>query len=339
MNKKRFYLFLFLAAAVLSLLIGIAAGSVAITPEEIARILGEKLFSIPLPEDFDRIKIGLLWNIRLPRVFLAFLVGAALAVSGSVMQSVLNNPLASPYGLGISAGAGLGTACLLVCGFGSGLLGNLLFPAVGLAAGLATVVGVTAFSTRIDRNLSNHTIVLTGMVFSLFLNAVMTTLASAAPAYSQRITLWQLGSLSMKSWSQVLILCPVVLAAVLLFLYQSRELDLMAFGELQALSAGMELKKKKWLFLVAAAVLTGTTVAFVGIIGFIDMIAPHIVRRYFGASHRYVIPLSALFGGSFLVLADIAARTLVSPSEIPIGSITALVGAPFFVFVFLKTRK
>ncbi|MEG1459733.1 MAG: iron ABC transporter permease, partial [Acetivibrio sp.] len=150
---------------------------------------------------------------------------------------------------------------------------------------------------------------------------------------------WQLGSFSMKEWSYVVVLFPIVIGCILFFMRYANEMDIMTFGEEQALSMGIDLKKTKWILIGLTAALTGTAVAFVGIIGFVDLIAPHVVRRFFGSSHKFVIPMSALFGGSFMVLVDILARTLVSPSEIPIGSITALVGAPFFIYLFFQSRR
>ena len=248
------------------------------------------------------------------------------------MQSVLRNPLASPFGLGVSAGAGLGAALVIVAGVSSGLLGAFLLPSVSLCFALVTVVLVVGFATRLDRSLSNTTIVLTGMVVSLFLNAIMNLLSTLSPLYAQQISLWTLGSFSSKEWSQVAALAPVTLLCTLFFLRFSREMDVMTFGEEQAQAMGVALRAP---FLV----LTGTATAFVGIIGFVDLIAPHVVRRFFGAAHRRVIPAAALFGGAFMVLCDLAARTLVPPREIPIGSITALIGAPFFIYVYFSGRR
>lgn len=329
----------YIAAAVASLIIGVAIGSVYIPPMDILRILEYKLFGTPLPEGFDQIFVGMVWNLRLPRVCMAFLAGAALSVCGTVMQSVLKNPLASSYGLGVSSGAGLGAALVIIFGLSGGLLGTFLLPIVGLSFGLATVFLAIAFASRMDHDMSNNTIILTGMVLSMFVNAIMTFLATSHGEYTQRIMLFQQGSFAMKEWSYVAVLLPVTIFGVLYFLYYARELDVMTFGEDQALALGVDLKKAKWTLIGMTAVLTGTAISFVGVIGFIDLIAPHIVRRSFGASHRYVVPLSALFGGTFMVLCDLVARTIASPSEIPVGAITACIGAPFFIYIYFKNRK
>ena len=330
---------LLLAAALTALLLGVGIGSVYVSPGDILSMIGNRLFGAPLPESLPASYSAMVLDMRLPRVLLAFLTGAALAVSGTVMQSVLQNPLASPFGLGVSAGAGLGAAAVIVFGLAGAGLGVFLLPAVSLGCALATVFLVVLVAARLDRGMSNVTIILVGMVLSLFCSAVMDLMAASSPAYAQRIQLWQLGSFSMKEWSAVWVLAPFVAAGLLLFLGFAQELDVMTFGEEQARAMGVDLMKVKRLLLAAVAALTGAAVAFVGIIGFVDLIAPHIVRRWFGAAHRRVLPASALFGGAFLVLCDLAARTLTPPHEIPIGSITALLGAPFFLYIFFVGRK
>ena len=324
--------------ALAALTAAVAVGSVPIPPGDILAVLGNRLFGAALPGDMGKVVPALIMDIRLPRVLLAFLTGAALSVSGTVMQSVLKNPLASPYGLGVSSGAGLGAAIVIVTGLTAGAWAVALLPAVSLAFGLGTVFLVMAVAGRIDRAVSNITIVLIGMVVSLFCNAILSLLATTSPEHAQRIQLWQWGSFSARSWSSVWVLLPVTALGLLFFLRYAREMDLMTFGEEQALAMGVELKRCKTVLICAVAVLTGTAVAFVGIIGFVDLIAPHVVRRFFGSAHRRVLPASALFGGAFMVLCDLAARTLVDGREIPIGSITALIGAPFFIYIYFAGR-
>lgn len=326
-------------AAMVSVILGIGIGSVYIRPADTAAILLNRLSGAALPDTVDSVYPALVMDIRLPRVLLAFLTGAALSVCGTVMQSVLKNPLASPYGLGISAGSGLGAALVIISGGAVGALGLFLLPAVSFGLGLLTMLSVMAVASRIDRRMSNTTIVLTGMVVSLFFSAIMNLLSTISPSYAQRINLWQLGSFSAKEWSSVWILLPVLLLCLLFFTGCTREMDIMTFGEEQAQALGVNLKRSKWLLIGVVAVLTGTTVAFTGIIGFVDLVAPHVVRRFFGSSHKKVLPASALFGGTFMVLCDLAARTIASPREIPVGSITALIGAPFFIYIFFVGRK
>ena len=330
---------LLLAAALIALLLGVGIGSVYVSPADILSILGNRLFGTPFPEGLPASYSAMVLDMRLPRVLLAFLTGAALAAGGTVMQSILQNPLASPFALGVSSGAGMGAAIVIVFGLAAGGFGVFLLPAVSLAFALGTVFLVVFAAARLDRNMSNVTIILVGMVLSLFCNAVMSMLATSSPAYAQRIQLWQLGSFSMREWSAVWVLAPFVVLGLLLFLGYARELDVMTFGEEQARAIGVNLVRTKRVLMAAVAALTGAAVAFVGVIGFVDLIAPHIVRRWFGAAHRRVLPAAALFGGTFLVLCDLAARTLTPPHEIPIGSITALLGAPFFLYIFFIGRK
>ena len=337
--KTNLKMLLLAIAAIVSIVLGIGIGSVSIHPTETAAIIFSRLFGAAPSYEADPVYSALVMDIRLPRVLLAFLTGAALSICGTVMQSVLKNPLASPYGLGISAGSGLGAALVIVGGGAIGGLGFLLLPAVSFCFGLFTMLVVMAVASRIDRRMSNTTIVLTGMVVSLFFSAIMNLLSTISPSYAQRINLWQLGSFSAREWSNVWILMPVLALCLLFFLSHCREMDIMTFGEEQAQALGVNIKRSKWLLMGAVAVLTGTAVAFAGIIGFVDLVAPHVVRRFFGSSHKRVLPASALFGGTFMVLCDLAARTVASPREIPVGSITALIGAPFFIYIFFMGRK
>lgn len=330
---------LLLLLALLALLLGVGAGSVSVPPADILSILAERFFGTTLPEHIPVSYSVMVLDMRLPRVLLAFLTGAALAVGGAVMQSVLQNPLASPFGLGVSSGAGLGAALVIVLGLTSAGIGMFLLPTVSLGFALGTVFFVLFLTARLDRGMSNVTIVLVGMVVSLFCNAVMSLLATASPSYAQRIQLWQLGSFSMREWSAVWALLPVVILTGFYFLRYAKELDVMTFGEEQAMAMGVDLRRVKGRLMTAVAVLIGVAVAFVGIIGFVDLIVPHVVRRFFGAAHRRLLPACALAGGTFLVLCDLAARTLTPPHEIPIGSITALLGAPFFLYLFFAGRR
>lgn len=328
-----------LTAALAALLLSIGVGSVYVAPGDILAIISNHFFGTSLPETLPASYPAMVLNMRLPRVILAFLTGAALAMSGTVTQSILQNPLASPFGLGISAGAGLGAATVIVFGLTAAGLGTFLLPGVSLGFALITVFLVVFISSRLDSGISNVTIILVGTVFSLFCNAVMNLMATSSPAYGERIQLWLMGSFSMKEWNAVCVLALATILGLFFFLYYHRELDVMTFGEESAQAMGVDLIKFKRILLATIAALTGAAVAFVGIIGFVDLIAPHIVRRWFGASHKKVLPASALFGGTFLVLCDLGARTLIPAREIPIGAITALLGAPFFLYIFFTGRK
>lgn len=337
--KIKFKAIISITICIIVLMMGVSLGSIYVPVGQIINIISNKIFNVPLAQNIPNISVSILWNLRLPRTLLAFLVGGALAVSGTVMQSVLKNPLASSYTLGVSSGASLGAAYVIVTGFNIPFLGMFTLPLVGLTFGLITVYSAVRFASRMDKNLENNTIILVGMVFSLFVNAILTLLTSMSKEHLAQLTFWQMGSFALKDWLNVVVLFPIVLIGVIVLRNYSKELDIMTFGEEQAFTMGVDVQKVKWLLLGLSAALTGSAISFVGVIGFIDLIAPHVVRKIFGSSHKIVIPMSMLFGGAFMVICDLIARTIITPSELPVGAITALVGAPFFAYVYFSKRK
>lgn len=324
---------------IIVIIIGIGIGSVPIAPSDTINILMHQIFGRSLSADVDASMVSIVWRLRVPRVLMAFIVGAALAVSGTVMQSVLKNPLASSYTLGVSSGASLGAALIIVTGFQLPFLNMFTLPFVGLVFGLGTVILSVNFAQRMDRNLDNNTIILVGMVFSLFINALLTLITALSRDKVAQLTYWQMGSFSSREWMDVYILLPLVILGILSLLNFTREMDILTFGEDQAFTIGVDTTKMKWILLGLASALTGSAISFVGVIGFIDLIAPHVVRRIFGSSHRKVVPMSMLFGGTFMVVCDIIARTIMSPVELPVGAITAIIGAPFFAYIYFSRRK
>jgi len=328
-----------ICAALAVLVLGVALGSVWIPPVNIINIIRNKAFGFDITDIVDDSSIAIVWTLRLPRSLLAFIVGAALSVSGVVMQSVLRNPLASSYTLGVSSGASLGACIILLYGVAIPGLSFMTLPLTGFVFGLGTILLSVAFASRIDVQMQNNTIILTGMVFSLFVNAITTILSAMSREHLQRLLFWQMGSFSARGWSPVYILVPIVLAGSFYILHYNRELDMMTFGEEQAMAMGVDIKRVKWILLIVGAALTGCAVAFVGVIGFVDLVAPHVVRKLFGSAHKRVIPMSMLFGGAFMVICDLAARTVVSPSELPVGAVTAIIGAPFFAYIYFRKKE
>jgi iron complex transport system permease protein len=328
--------------AIISLLIiaaGCSLGSSGISLGDTVLIILHKVFRLPLAPDIDPKNVSIVWLLRLPRVLLAFLVGGSLAMSGAVCQSILRNPLASPYILGVSSGASLGAGIVIIGGIALPLLGGFTLPLTGFVFGLATVFFVAAFSARIDKSMSNNTIILCGMVLSLFLNALLTMLSAIFSDDLRRIALWQMGSFAMRGWTYVWLLLPffaIGAAGILMF---TREMDILSFGDDQAKSSGVETGALRTKLLALCAVLTGAAVALSGVIGFVDLIAPHAARRITGSRHKHLIPMSFILGGSLMVLTDLVARTVISPSELPVGAITALIGAPFFAWVYFRRRR
>lgn len=319
--------------------LGIAIGSSHISILDVISIIAHKLFNLPLSEGISPSDVVIIWTIRLPRVLLAFSIGGALATSGAVIQSILKNPLASPYTLGVSSGASLGAGLVIVLGINIPLLGGFTLPVVGFIFGLLTVFGILKFATQVDKSLSNMTIILTGMVFSLFFNAILTVITALAGDSMKDLTLWQMGSFSMRGWSYLNIFIPFLVIGLFGMLLYTKEMDILTFGEESAQTLGVNTSKVKTRLFIFSAILTGASVSITGTIGFIDLIAPHIVRKIFGSKHYLVIPMSMVIGGCMMVLTDLVARTLLSPSELPVGAITAIMGAPFFAYIYFKKSR
>ncbi|MCM1024676.1 MAG: iron ABC transporter permease [Prevotella sp.] len=332
---KRGGIALNITAAAAAVTVGVCAGSVFVPLSDLLKIFGSALFGTGL-EGVPASSVSIIMTIRLPRVLLGFLTGAALSVCGTAVQSVLRNPLASPFTLGVSSGASLGAGIVIACELS--FLGRFTLPFAGLAFGIAAMFLMVAFASKIDRTLRGSTVVLTGMVLSLFVNGIVSVMANAKDEKYKQIMKWQTGSFSGRKWEYVVILAAVLAACFSYFMLKSRELDILTFGDEQARSAGVNTKREKALILIVTAVLSGTSVAFAGVIGFVDLISPHIARRIFGAEHKLLLPMSALIGGTFMVLCDLAARTVIPPNELPVGVVTSLIGAPFFAWVFFKKR-
>jgi len=310
-------------------------GSVNIPVGETVRILIKFFFKADVQVDatFETI----LLNIRLNRVLLAFICGGGLAVSGVVMQSVLRNPLASSSTLGVSSGAAVGASLVMVTGLS--FLGRFTAPAFAFAFGLGAVLLAIGIAGRLSKGMDNSAIILTGMAFSFFASSVITMMMILRRHELQRLVFWQMGSFALKDISFPAILFPIVLIGTLFVFRFAREMDMMTLGEEQALSSGVEVKKVKWALLTAGSVMTGAVVSMSGIIGFIDLFTPHVARKIFGASHRYVIVASALLGGLFMVICDLISRAT-SRYELPVGAVTSFIGAPFFLYLyFSRSRK
>lgn len=324
------------AASLAVIILGIAVGSVFVSPDHILRIFGNRLLGTSLgnvPASYESI----IMEIRFPRVVLGFLTGAALSVCGVTVQSVLKNPLASPFTLGVSSGASLGAG--LVIAFELYFLGSFTLPAAGLVFGVATMFLMVAFASKIDRTLQGSTIILTGMVMSLFVNGLVTLMANAKGEKYQQIMRWQTGTFSGRKWDYAAILAVVFAVCFVFMLARSREMDLLTFGDEQAGSVGLNVRAAKASLMIVTAVLAGTAVSLAGVIGFVDLISPHIARKLFGAKHRILLPMAAVVGGIFMVLCDLLARTVIPPNELPVGVVTSLLGAPFFAWVFFSRRK
>lgn len=327
-----------LGLAFLVICIGASLGSSNISLLDTILAIIHKVFGSTGNLDIDAKKVSIVWNLRLPRVILAFLVGGCLSISGAVVQSVLKNQLASPYTLGVSAGASLGAGIVIITGITIPIISAFTLPIVGFIFGFATVYIVILFSSKIDKMMSNNTIILSGMVLSLFVNAIFTTITAMSSENIKTVTLWQMGSFALKGWTNVRLIIPFFLIGTIGVLRYTKEMDILTFGEEQAKAVGVETEKVKKRLFIFSSVLTGGAVSLSGTIGFVDLIAPHVARKIVGSNHKYVIPMSFIVGGSLMVVTDLIARTIISPSELPVGAITAIIGAPFFAWVYFKKK-
>ncbi|KYG59607.1 iron ABC transporter permease [Planococcus maritimus] len=287
----------------------------------------------------DEAAANILWNIRMPRVVLAGLVGAALAIAGAAFQGLLKNPLADPYTLGVSSGAAVGAVMTLFFGISIPFLGLFTLPVISMIGALITMLAVMGFARLVDRSMKMETVILTGIIFSSFLGSIMSLMIALTGEELRQIIGWLLGSVSMRGWPYVQMALPFVLVgSFVLWLYR-RELNAMLFGEERAQHLGVDVKRSKMAILIGGSVLTGSAVAVSGTIGFVGLVVPHITRLVWGSDHRHVLPLSFINGAALLIVCDLVARTIISPTELPIGVITAFIGAPVFAFIFFRQRR
>jgi iron complex transport system permease protein len=289
----------------------------------------------------DRI---IIYDIRLPRVILGALVGASLAVSGAVMQGLFRNPLADPGLVGVSAGAGLGAITIIVLGSTAALapfvalLGIFALPFAAFLGGLSTTLLLYKVATRRGQT-SVATMLLAGIALGAMAGAFSGVMVYLADDQQLRdLTFWGLGSLAGATWTKILAAGPIIVAVLLVAPFLARALNAMALGEATAHHLGIEVQRSKTVAIVSVAAATGASVAVSGGIGFVGIVVPHLLRLLIGPDHRYLLPASALLGASLLLLADTVARTIVVPAELPIGIVTAAVGAPFFLWILLRRR-
>lgn len=312
--------------------LGATVGAANLDPMSVIRALLDALPVVALDSGLSELESSILFEIRLPRLVLGALVGAVLAVAGAAYQGVFRNALADPYLLGVAAGSGLGATVALAVSGDSALIAPFAFVG-GMAA-----VGITYALGRSVGGRSPTSLILSGVAVAAFATALQTYLLQRDADTLREVYAWILGRLSTVGWSDVVELLPYAAAATLVMLGASRLLDVLSIGDDEAGALGVDVSRVRAVVVVAATLATAAAVSVSGLIGFVGIIVPHTVRLLFGWSYRVIVPLSVLFGASFLMLADVAARTLVSPAELPIGVVTAFFGAPFFLLV-LRTMR
>ena len=326
-----------------SFLLGVGMGTLPLSPGQVLAILLRPL-GLDLPWAFEERQAAVLLAIRLPRVVLAGLVGAGLSVAGAALQGLFRNPLAEPGLIGVSSGAALGAAAMLVAG--GGLLANapaplavVLLPAAAFAGGLSVTVVVYRISTR-GGSTNVATMLLAGVAFNALAGAGTGLFTYLADNDRLRdIVFWMLGSLGGATWAAVVPAIFFILVPVGLALRLGSRLNALSLGEAEAYHLGVSVERVKRTIFVLTAIAVGTAVALSGIIGFVGLVVPHMIRLAAGPDHRRLLPSAALLGASLLILADLLARTVLSPAELPIGILTALAGAPFFLWLLVRERR
>jgi iron complex transport system permease protein len=318
-------------------LLGLAIGPVGLGFGSIVREVASHIPILSVSSPFTASEDAILWELRAPRVVLGLLVGAMLASAGAAYQGVFRNPLADPYLLGAAAGAGLGATLAIAYGEGTAASRDLrplaAFAGATLGVAAAYVLGRSAGGGR-----STATLILAGVTVASFLTAVQTFVQQQNTDTVQEVYAWILGQLETSGWRDVLAILPYVCASWAVLLLHRRLLDVLAVGDEEAASLGVNVARVRLIVLGVATLGTAAAVALSGLIAFVGIIVPHAVRLVAGTSYRVVLPLSLAFGAAFLVLADLLARTVVSPAELPIGVVTAFFGAPFFAVVLRMTR-
>ncbi|MFI5036253.1 MAG: FecCD family ABC transporter permease [Acidimicrobiales bacterium] len=319
---------------VLAVIVGLVVGP---TPIGLARIVGDLFSRVGIGHStLTPLQTTIVWQLRAPRMVLGLLAGSMLAVAGGTYQGVFRNPLADPYLLGVAAGAGLG-ATVAIVDVGGGLSTPAWTPLLAFAGALGAVAVTWAVGGRGLRS-NSSTLILAGVAVASLLTSAQTYLQQSSSNSIARVYIWLLGSLATASWHSVLLVLPYVAVCAALCVAAGRALDVMSVGEDESRSLGLPVRRVRLLVVAASSLGTAAIVSAVGLIGFVGIIVPHIVRLLVGTSYRRILPISVVVGAAFLVLADTVARTVVAPSELPLGVVTAMVGAPVFV-VILSLRR
>jgi iron complex transport system permease protein len=323
-------------ALVVTVLLAVAVGAVWIAPGTTVRVLGWKLGLTGPPQGVDHASEVILLQLRLPRVALAVLVGAALGLSGMLFQGLFRNPLADPAVIGVSSGAALGAVVVIVLG-GASLAGGLAVSGAAFGGALVTALLVYGLA-RVGPTVQVTTLLLAGIAVAATISALMSLVMSFSGEEIRSIYFWLLGGLGARGWQAVGVVVPFVVVGTGVTLLLSRDLNLVSLGEERAAQLGVEVPSFKRRSIAAGALLAAAAVSVAGVIGFVGLMTPHVLRLLVGPDHRRLLPAVLLGGPLFVVLADLAARTVLAPEELPLGAVTALVGAPFFLWLLRRQR-
>ena len=336
MLRRRRVLFVLVGVLIVAGLLAVGLGTIWIPPVTTLRLLAWKLGVADAPDDVPASTAVILFELRIPRVLLAMLVGSALAAAGALFQALFRNPMADPAIIGVSSGAALGSIVTILLG-GGVLLGGLAVPLAGFAGALAVAIVVYRLG-RIGLAVQVGTLLLAGIAVAAVLSAIISLIMAFSGEQVRSIYFWLLGGLAGRGWDALAVAAPLVAVGVLLAMFGVRDLNAMALGEERAGQLGVEVERFKRRTLATGALLAAAAVSVAGVIGFVGLMTPHILRLILGADHRRLLPAVVIGGAAFMVLADLAARTLLAPEEIPVGALTALLGGPFFLYLLRRER-
>jgi iron complex transport system permease protein len=323
---------------ILAMILSIGVGSVSISPAAIIDLIVNRIRGGVSAIDPNGTLSTILFQLRVPRMFLLIIVGAALAGSGSAYQGLFRNPLADPFLIGVSSGAGLGAVIAMSIQWPYSTLGLLAVPLAAFIGAL-TAVAVVSQLARIGKTIPTTSLILAGISVSSFASAITSLLMITSTGETRRALVWLLGGSTMAGWGPVLGVLPYAVIGLFVLLLSGHSLNVMQFGEEQAQQLGIPVQKVRWIVIIAATLTTAAAVAYTGVIGFVGLVVPHIVRLVWGADYRRILPVSMIGGAVLLLFTDTAARTILAPQEIPVGIITALIGAPFFLWILHRSKS
>jgi iron complex transport system permease protein len=339
-KRKTLVIFSLFLALLLCMVFSISLGAASPGFVEAIQVVVGKLFPFLDIKPLPQVTQVIVFDLRLPRIIMAMLAGAGLAAAGATMQGTLRNPLVSSYVLGISSAAGFGAALAIV--FGIGVLSVFGGYLVILNAFVFSVIAmVIVYAIARIRGMSSETVILVGVAVGFLFSALLSLIQYIAPEYQavSAVVFWLMGSLTSASWENILLILPIVLVTIVLMMQQSWNINVLSMGEEVATSLGVNSKRVLATSMVYETLATAAIIAFTGVIGFVDLIAPHMARMVIGNDHRFLIPCSALVGAFLLLCSDTVARLVIAPTELPVGIVTSLLGVPFFIYIMINRKR
>ena len=323
-----------------SMVVSISLGSAQLPLSEVWLILIHKLPGLGdlIPVSWPESSEQIVMKIRFPRVILAVLVGACLSLAGAGFQGVLRNPLADPYTMGVASGSAVGAAFLILFGLHISFLGQWSIPVVAFLTGFVSLWIVLRLAST-QGKLQTETLLLSGVVVQAFLGSLVSFMVSLSDKAVNEIVFWLMGSLSFRGWDFTYVLLPYLIVGLMVLVSYARALNLFSLGERQAAHLGVSVDRTKLVVLIVSTLLTAGAVSIAGIVGFVGLVVPHLVRLMVGPDYRLLLPMATICGGIYVLWADTVARMLLSPTEIPLGVVTAFLGAPFFAYLLKQNKR